>query len=156
MSRGPASPPKGRSALVLGGLFTLAGIGIVVAMTLAPEGLEVPYWVGVAAASAFSFAGLSVIAQALGFDRIGRWLALGVIAGLATPGLWILLDPAEKHCTASVGAMGGGSSFGAGDFVCRAVFGFGGALTLLVGVVALLALLRRSRRQKTGTAPRHR
>jgi hypothetical protein len=133
---------------VVGVIFVAAGLGLMAMMTVSPEGLEVPYWVGMAAASTFALAGASVIVQDLGHDLAGRLLALGAVLGLATPGLWILLDPAEKQCTASVGFFGGGATSGAGDLVCRAVFGFGGALALAIAVFGIVTFARHVRRRK--------
>lgn len=142
------SKPVGRRAqLGFGGLFVAAGLGMMVMMTVSPEGLQVPYWVAMVAAAAFAFAGASVMVQGLGSALLGRLLALMTVLCLATPGLWIMLDPADKQCTASIGFFGTSTTSGAGDLMCRAVFGFGGAVTLLIGVVALVAFVRHLRRR---------
>lgn len=156
MTRGPSGQLDRRAALLFGGLFVLVGIGVITMITLSPEGLRAPYWVAVAASATFSFAGLAIIAQAFGLARFGRWLAVCVLLGLAAPGLWILLDPAEKSCSGSIGVGGASLTTGAGDLMCRAVFGFGGALTLLVTLFLVVALFRRkvqrrSEREQTDT-----
>jgi hypothetical protein len=143
-----SKPVSKRDQIVFGSVFVAAGLGIMMMMTLSPEGLNAPYWVGMVAASTFALAGASVMAQGFGWNVAGRLLAVLTVLCLATPGLWILLDPAEKHCTASIGFIGGGIASGAGDLVCRAAFGFGGAITLAIGAVALVAFVRYVRRRR--------
>lgn len=138
-----------RDQLIFGGLFVAVGLGIMAMITFSPEGLNVPYWLGMVAAATFAFAGASVMAQGLGWGGFGRLLGLLTVLCLAAPGLWIMLDPGDKQCSGSVGI--GGFSIGSndvGDFMCRAVFGFGGALTLVFAVFSAFALIRYLRQRK--------
>lgn len=147
-------PLSKRGQLGFGAIFVAAGLGIMVMITVSPEGLNAPYWVAMVAAATFSFAGASIMAQAMGWDGFTRFFGLVTVFSLAMPGLWILFDPAEKACTGSIGF--GGISLGAnsGDLVCRAVFGFGGGITLLFALGALFVylrqLLRRRREEAAG------
>lgn len=137
-----------QSNVPFGWLFVAIGLAIIVAMTVWPDGLEVPYWVAVAAASTFSFAGASVVLTGVGFPRLGRAMTLPVLVGLATPGLWILFDPGEKSCTSS-----GAIVLGAGDLVCRGVFGAGAVIVLLVLALAVVAAVRDWRGRHTQPTP---
>lgn len=153
-----SKPISKRDQLVFGGLFVATGIGIMLMITLSPEGLNVPYWVGMVAAATFAFAGASVMVQGLGWDGVGRLFGVLTVLCLATPGLWILLDPGDKQCNGSIDIGGFSLGSGVGDFMCRAVFGLGGIVTLAVGVLALVMFIRYLRRRRsdagTGSAPR--
>ena len=143
------SKPSGkRDQLFVGGLFVAVGLGVMAMMTFSPEGLQVPYWVAMTAAATFALAGASVMVQAMGWIGFSRLLGVGTVLCLATPGLWIMLDPGDKQCSGSVGI--GGFSIGSdvGDFMCRAVFGFGGALTLVFAAFSAFALIRYLRQRK--------
>jgi hypothetical protein len=58
-----------------------------------------------------------------------------LVMGLLVPSLWITLGPGEHSCSVSLGGFRGEGA----DSLCRAGFGIGSALGLLV-----LALLIRS------------
>lgn len=120
-----------------GGLFVLIGLGLMAGMVVSPEGLNVPLWVGLAAASVFVFAGATVLAQSFGLARQGQWLAVLVVFGLSVPGFWIMLAPGEQSCERSV-------TFAAvaGDLECRAVFGAGAFVTLAAALALALAAWR--------------
>jgi hypothetical protein len=112
-------------------------------MVVSPDGLNVPLWVGLAAASVFVFAGASVLAQSFGFARGGQWLAVALVVLLAVPGFWIMLAPGEQSCERSVTIAAI-----AGDLECRAVLGAGAFVTL----AAALALAWTAWRGNAGRA----
>ncbi len=120
-----------------GGLFVLIGLGLMAGMVVSPQGLTVPLWVGLAAASVFVFAGATVLAQAFGFARQGQWIAVLVVLGLSVPGLWIMFAPGEQSCERSVVL-----SSVAGDLECRAVFGAGAFVTLAAALALAWAAWR--------------
>jgi hypothetical protein len=124
-----------------GAVFVVIGLGIMAGMVAWPEGLNVPMWVGLAAAATFSVAGASVIAQSLGYARVGRWIAVAVVFLLAVPGLWIMLGSDEMSCTRSVSFLWS-SSGEAGDLECRVVFGVGAIGTIAAGLAVAWAAWR--------------
>lgn len=134
-------PTSRRAQLAFGAVFVVIGVGLVAMMTVSPQGLRVPYGIAVVAAAAFALAGLSVMAQALRWSRLGQLFAVAVVFCLAAPGLWTVIDPATQTCTASFGV----GDVAASDLTCRVVFGAGGAVTLAVSVVAAWAFVRRFR-----------
>ena len=139
-----------RTQIAFGAVFVFIGLGMIAMVHFDPSGLNAPYWVVVVAMLTFVVAGLSVIARALGRERLAEGIALLVVFGLAAPGLWILFDPVEKSCSATSGFL----TRAAGDLECRLVFGIGGGITLLVGFMAVAIFVRRilrRRRQAAGT-----
>ena len=138
-----------RAQVAFGAVFVCIGLGMIAMVHVDPSGLNAPYWVVIAAMLTFVVAGLSVIARALGRERLAEAIALLVVFGLAAPGLWILFDPLEKSCSATSGFF----TREAGDLECRLVFGIGGGITLLVGFVAVAMFVRRLlRRHRTVTS----
>ena len=127
--------------LWFGALFVVVGIAIMAMMVLSPEGLNAPMWVGLAAAATFSVAGASVVAQSLGYARLGRWIGVVVVLLLAVPGLWIMLGSGKMSCTRSVTFLWS-SSGTAGDLECRVVFGAGAIVVLAMAVAFAWAAWR--------------
>jgi hypothetical protein len=125
--------------LWFGALFVVVGLAVIAGMVFSPHGLTVPMWVGLAAASTFVLAGLSVMAQSLGLARLGRSIAILVVVGLSVPGFWIMFGSGEMSCSRSVTFLGSESSSTAGDLECRIVFGAGAVLTLAVAVAFAVA-----------------
>jgi hypothetical protein len=128
-------------------LIAAMGAAIMLMVWLDPSGANAPIWVVQAAASTFLFAGLSAVAQALGWKVLANLLVLVVVYLLAAPGLWMLFDGQGANCSATIAfndlAVGGGAS----SWVCRGVFGFGGLLTL--GAALLFTWVTLSKRQRT-------
>jgi hypothetical protein len=116
-----------------GVLFVVVGLATMAMMILSPEGLNVPVWVGLAAAATFVFAGASVVVQSLGFARASRWIGVLVAFLLAVPGFWIMFGSGEMSCSRSVTFLSESTST-AGDLECRIVFGAGAFVTLAIAV----------------------
>ena len=127
--------------LWFGVLFVVVGLAIMAGMIVSPEGLNVPMWVGLAAASTFVFAGASVVVQSLGFGRAGRWIGVFVVFLLTVPGFWIMLGSGEMSCTRSVSFLWSSSGEG-GDLECRIVFGAGAIVVLAMAVAFAWAAWR--------------
>jgi hypothetical protein len=127
--------------LWFGVLFVVVGLAILAMMILSPEGLNVPMWVGLAAAGTFSVAGASVVVQALGYPRLGRWIAVLVVFMLAVPGFWIMLGSGQMSCTRSVTFLWSSTGEG-GDLECRVVFGAGAIITVAMAVAFAWAAWR--------------
>lgn len=122
-----------------GVLFVVVGLAIMAGMIVSPEGLNVPMWVGLAAASTFVFAGASVVAQSLGFAGLGKWIGVLVVFLLAVPGFWIMLGSGEMSCSRSASFL---SSSTAGDLECRIVFGAGAIVIVAMAVAFAWAAWR--------------
>ena len=100
-----------------------------------PEGLRAPAWVAYAALLAFGLAGLFLLAQAAGQQHLQRWLPPALMACLLAPPLWIVFGAKNPSCGMSfLGYFGIAPAW-----VCRAGFGFGA----LIGLVILALMLRR-------------
>lgn len=121
------------------GAVTALGAGIFtgVMIYLHPEGLRVPAWVAYAAASAFVFAGLCLLAVAFEVDWLQRWLGIAVALSLFVVSAWGAFGPGERECSISIPFL----QTIAPDILCRAAFGAGSLLTgLLLGFVVHRAL----------------
>lgn len=128
-----------------GSAFMAMGVLICAMVVTHPEGAEAPVWVVLVAGGTFFFAGVSVLARTFGSERLGLWLALPVVYGLAVPGLWILLAGDGARCMGGVG-VGGLSLTGLVDgLLCRGVFGLGALLVLVMAVAFTIAAIRRGR-----------
>lgn len=125
-----------------GAIFVVVGLGMMVMMAVDQTGLNVPLWVAEGAASCFAMAGASIIAQAYGKLRLARAFSLGVIYGLAVPGLWIAFGSDGSGCTSSIGI--GPISFDslASGLSCRIVFGAGAVIVLACAVAVTYAIMR--------------
>ena len=77
---------------------------------------------------------------------------LAVAYMLATPGLWMLFDGQGARCSASIAFFGVGATAGASSLACRAVFGFGGLLTLAFALLMTWAAFRK-RHTRPGQSP---
>lgn len=140
-------PPPLWVGLGVGGV----GLAMIILITVSPEGLNAPYWVAIAACGAFVFAGLSIIAHALGWSMVNALSNVLIVAALATPGFWIMLDPGPKACTGGFSFLAGGLGLSAGgaapDWQCRLVFGAGAVITALIGVAMITVAVKRLRQR---------
>lgn len=125
-----------RQRLVTGLFLNAIGVATAAVIFLQPQHLRVPAWVAYAAVSTFPLAGLALIAGALGATRLVPWLGIFVVIGLLVPGLWVTFGPAPRECSISIGNIGGVAS----DWVCRAGFGIG----TILGLVVLVLLIRQA------------
>lgn len=136
----------------VGTLFLLIGLAMMTIMAVDQTGLHVPLWVAEAAAACFAFAGGSILAQAYGKEHLARAFGLGVVYGLAVPGLWIAFGSDGSGCSASVGIGFAGLGFDPGALSCRVVFGLGAIVTLAFAVAITWAVMR-GRAVITGSQP---
>jgi len=129
---GTAVPERSkRQHLVLGLLLIAMGLGTAALIFLQPQQLRVPAWVAYAAVSTFPLAGVALIAGAFGATRLLPWLGVLVVTGLLVPGLWATFGAGPQKCSVYVGDIGVAAS----DWVCRAGFGLGSAITLAILVL---------------------
>ena len=127
----PAPRPPNR--LAWGLACAAVGVAVMAMVALHPESLRAPAWVVHAAAAAFVFAGIALIADARGATRLQRWIAIPVLLALATPAAWIAFGPGGRECTMSMPFLVAAAS----EMLCRGAFGLG--LLLVVFVAALVA-----------------
>lgn len=132
---GTTAPEQSRGRrLLVGLLLIVVGSGTIALILLQPQQLRVPAWVAYAAASTFPLAGVALIVGALGATRAVPWLGTLMVAGLLVPGLWVTFGPGPQKCSVHIGNVGAEAS----DWVCRAGFGIGSA----IGLVVLVLLIR--------------
>ena len=148
-------PAPARSADARYGLIAMAtGLAVAVFVHLPPQAGDAPAWVGDACAAAFFCAGLSIFAAARRWPPLVSRLA-GLFAAyvLVVPGAWVVLGGDPARC--SVGAALGSFSLAgdAGALLCRSVFGFGTAVTLLIAGVFTWHTLRGKRVAEPATPP---
>jgi hypothetical protein len=100
-----------------------------------PEGLRAPAWVVYAACGSFVLAGLSIVASSAGHSRVQTWLAIGVMAAMVVPGMWIAFWPGPRVCSVSVPFASGTAQ----GMPCRVAFGSG---AIMVGALVVWAVAR--------------
>jgi hypothetical protein len=143
--------------IALGALIMLAATGV-----LPSKGGDAPAWVVACAASIFVLAGgLLVLRSFMGGDvndqELPRgapfWLraiyyvaGLGVVAALATIGTWVAFGPGERAFSVSIPFLGSGPG---NEWIGRAAFGIGAALTWLFFVIAAVAWWRKLIRRES-------
>jgi hypothetical protein len=122
----------------VGWFVVLTGVLTALLVYTHPEGLEAPAWVAYAACIAFVFAGLSIVASSAAHSRAQTWLAIGCMAAMAVPGMWIAFWPGPRVCSVSIpfasGAVQGG--------VCRVAFGSGAVIVAVFVVWAVRRALK--------------
>lgn len=124
---------------VVGTLAMLAGLGIALAVHLQPDKLRAPAWVAYAAALAFFFAGVSLLAQAWGASRrLLAWTGVVLVACLLTPLLWIAVTNPQGRCRANFFGL----SMPAPEWICRGGLAFFAVTGLLILVLAVRQALR--------------
>jgi hypothetical protein len=128
-----------RRRLVSGWVAVVIGLGLATVIWLHPQQLRVPEGVAYAAAAAFVFAGLAILAR-MG-SRLNAFLAVLTAAGLLVPGAWVAVGPGSRECSFGVPFV----QVVLEGAVCRVAFGFG-ALVVAIAFVALLMRAARSRR----------
>ena len=117
-----------RRTQTIGGLAAVVlGLIIGAMVHLHPEGLRAPAWVAYVAASAFGFAGLSLLAGAFAAIRLQFYLGIAIPLSLFVIFLWIAIGPGERECSMTISFF----RSGADDLVCRGAFGLGSALLAL-------------------------
>ena len=122
----------------IGASLFLAAVGMAVLIHTHPERLKAPEWVALVAVSLFGFAGICISAQALGLNRLARWLVCVLLGAMAIVPAWIALGPGPRQCTmVSLGARAAAS-----EVACRGAFGAGALVLALMFVVAVRGALR--------------
>lgn len=128
------------------GFIAIAAGGFILLMVHQdPSAVNGPVWVADAAASTFLFAGFSIVANGLGLPLVGKLCGLGCAYLLAAPGLWMLFDGEGASCSASIAIGGLSAASGAASGLCRAVFGFGGLVTLGLALLFTWVAFRKPR-----------
>ena len=117
-----------RQRLTIGALLIVLGLSVSLAIYLHPQQLRVPAWVAYAATVSFVLGGAALIAGALGAIKLVHWLGVLIVSAMLVPFLWIALGPGPMDCGFSLGFVSGAAS----DWVCRAGFGTGALLGLVV------------------------
>jgi FtsH-binding integral membrane protein len=123
----------------VGALAVLAGAGVALMVSLQPHKLRAPAWVAYAAALAFVFAGVSMLAQASGASRrVLAWIGVLLVACLMAPVAWIAIAAPDGRCQVSfLGSFMPGT-----QWICRAGFMLGAAIGVLILVVMLRQAMR--------------
>lgn len=114
------------------------GLFLVIIMGSNRAALRVPLSIGYLAAGVFVLAGVALVLQAAGRERIASVFSFLTVAALALVGGWIGFGPGPRGCEASVGGL----PFLPEELVCRIVFGTGAVLTALIGLVLLWSIIR--------------
>jgi hypothetical protein len=146
----------GAFTMALGSLIMLAAAGV-----LPSKGEQAPAWVVACAASVFVLAGgLLLLRSFMGGDMNDREVprgvplfvraiyyvaGLSVVAALATVGTWIAFGPGERAFSISIPFLGSGPG---NEWIGRAAFGAGAALTWLFFLVAAVAWWRKLIRER--------
>jgi hypothetical protein len=146
----------GAVTLALGSLIMLAAAGV-----LPSKGGDAPAWVVACAASVFVLAGgLLLLRSVMGGDMNDRELprgvplvlraiyyaaGLSVVAALATVGTWVAFGPGERAFSVSIPFLGSGPG---NEWIGRAAFGAGAALTWLFFLIAAVAWWRKLIRER--------
>jgi hypothetical protein len=124
---------------LVGGLAAIAVALVIAVMVRAhPEELRAPAWVAYVAASAFGFAGLSLLAGLVQAARLRDWLGVAVALSMLSISAWVALGPGERACSMSIGTFG----MVPADIVCRGAFGFGSLLMVLLVFLAVRHAMR--------------
>jgi hypothetical protein len=120
-----------------------AGIFVALMVHFSPESGDAPGWVGDVAAAAFFFAGLSIVAAPRGWTLLAKLSGLAAGYALVVPGAWIVLAGDTNKC--SGGFSLGGLGFGdiAPGLMCRAAFGLGTLIALLIVIALTWSAFRR-------------
>jgi hypothetical protein len=146
-----------KSKVRLFGVLALgAGVTILLLVNFDPSSAQAPLWVVNAAAMTFVLAGLSIFANSVGLPLISRLSGAAIAWMLAVPGFWMLFDGQGASCSASVTVGSLSAASGAASGLCRAVFGIGGLITLVVAIAfTWLAFrpLHQGQAKGTGEAP---
>jgi hypothetical protein len=134
----PEAPASRKERLFVGGAATAVGVFGLVMMSLHPQGLRVPAWVGFAAMSTFVWGGCAIaLAAHQATRRLADWAVLLTIVGLFVPAAWIAFGPGPRECTAILALP----SARAGEWLCRGAFGIGALLTWVILVLMAWPLL---------------
>ena len=122
----------------IGASLFLAACGMAVLIHTHPERLRAPEWVALVAVGLFGFAGICIAAQALGLNRLVRWLVCVLLGAMAVVPAWIALGPGPRQCTmVSLGAHSAAS-----EITCRGAFGAGALVLAVLFVVAARGAFR--------------
>jgi hypothetical protein len=125
--------PASRKERLFAG-WASVGIGLfgLVMMSLRPEHLRVPAWVGLPAMSTFVWGGGAVLlGEHEATKGLAGWAALLAVLGLFVPAAWIAFGSGPRECAATLGIF----STRAVDWVCRGAFGVGALLVALLFVL---------------------
>ena len=118
-----------RKTRLVGGLAAIAAALVIAVMVAThPEELRAPAWVVYVAASAFGFAGLSLVAGLFQAVRLQHWLVVAVTLSMFSVSAWVAFGPGERACSMSIGMFG----MVPADMVCRGAFGIGALLMALI------------------------
>ena len=118
-----------------GWFVALMGLFVAAMVYAHPERAEAPLWVVYASSGAFLFAGLAIVASSSAHSKLQAWLAIGCMATMVVPGMWIAFWPGPRVCGMSVGFASGAAHGGA----CRVAFGSG---AVIVGAMLVWAVKR--------------
>ena len=124
-----------RQTSIAAALFIICGLFVIVEVTLHPESMHGPVWVGQAAGGTFVLGGLAILSQANGFARVYNWLVLATLVALFAVGVWVAFGAGARACMAAFWFF----TTSTNAIICRSVFGFG---AVLVGIMALWQFVR--------------
>jgi hypothetical protein len=130
-----------RSRLGWGGALVVLSIVLCSLIYFQPQQLNAPAWVAYSAATAFLVAGLLLLAGAAKATRTQNWLGVALAVAMVLPGSWVAFGKGERQCTMSLPLLPL-----AAEALCRAAFGVGAVL----GVVILALYIRRALGRQRG------
>ncbi|MCB1542573.1 MAG: hypothetical protein KDJ25_17510 [Rhodoblastus sp.] len=116
----------------LGLAIAALGVALGVLIIRHPEGLRAPLWVALAAVGAFVAAGLVIVADDRGARRLHNLAVSCLLLAMLAPPAWIAFGEGPRACVGGIGLGGAGIGGGVPDFACRAGFGVGAAIVVLM------------------------
>lgn len=129
-------------ARILPGVSLMGVGGLLFGLMLAfPERLRVPPVIGYFTAATFILAGMLALANAFGGARVRAWLAVALLACMVLPSAWIAFGPGERACSFTMNLLFTRTS----GLPCRAAFGIGAVLGVVLLGVAVRHALREGR-----------
>jgi hypothetical protein len=125
MSDEPSNPPSRGFTAVIGAVMIAAAAQLCYIGATHPARFHAPRWVAYVLGLVFFAGGAQALANALGREGRGRWVAFIFFAGIAAVFWWVAIASDPRECTASLGP------FVTPAIACRIGFGVFAALSTL-------------------------
>ena len=116
----------------LGLAISALGVAFSVLIVRHPEGLRAPLWVALAAMGAFVAAGIVIVAQDRGAFRLRQFAIFCLLLAMLAPPAWVAFGEGARACFGGIGLGGAAIGGAVSDFACRAGFGVGAAIIVLM------------------------
>lgn len=121
-----------KSKSPVGLAISALGVALGALIVRHPEGLRAPLWVALAAVGAFVAAGVVIVAEDRGAWRLRQLGIFCLLLAMLAPPAWVALGEGKRACVGGVGFGGVGTAGAISDIACRAGFGVGAALVVLM------------------------